>query len=225
MKRKIDITKWNRKLAYETFSNYNDPYTGIVSKIDITDLINFCKQNSISFYGCMTYFVLKSMNEIDAFSYGYGKENDEVFVYKFDSLAVTATVINKDNELNFTRYIEYNDDISTFLLEFSKATKDAANDIPYYKITGLENMNKVNITCIPWISFSNFKDAINFNEKNSKPKICWGKYYLEESRYLIDISILVNHAFQDGYHMGLFINKLQQNIYNLKIEKSLVKTR
>ena len=173
----------------------------------------------------MTYFVLKSMNEIDAFSYGYGKENDEVFVYKFDSLAVTATVINKDNELNFTRYIEYNDDISTFLLEFSKATKDAANDIPYYKITGLENMNKVNITCIPWISFSNFKDAINFNEKNSKPKICWGKYYLEESRYLIDISILVNHAFQDGYHMGLFINKLQQNIYNLKIEKSLVKTR
>ena len=52
MKRKIDITKWNRKLAYETFSNYNDPYTGIVSKIDITDLINFCKQNSISFYGC-----------------------------------------------------------------------------------------------------------------------------------------------------------------------------
>lgn len=86
-------------------------------------------------------------------------------------------------------------------------------------------MNKINITCIPWITFSNFKDAIDFNEKNSKPKICGGKYYLDDDRYLIDISLLVNHAFQDGYRMGLFFNNLQQNIYNLKVNKNLVKVR
>lgn len=225
MKTKIDINNWKRKLAYETFSDFSDSYTGIVSKIDITDLVNFCKQNNISFYGCMTYFVLKSISEIEAFHYSYGKEDGEVFVYKFDLLEVTVTVINRDNELNFTRYIEYNNNLSTFLIEFSRATRDAANDIPYYKIEGLENMNKVNIICIPWISFSNFKDAINSNEKNSKPKICWGKYYLDEGRYFIDVSLLVNHAFQDGYHTGLFFNKLQQNIDNLTIEKGLVKMR
>lgn len=225
MRTKIDINNWKRKLAYETFSNFSDPYTGIVTKIDITKLVNFCKENKISFYGCMTYFVLKSMNEIDAFSYGYGKENDREFVYKYDSLAATATVINSDNGLNFTRYVEYDEDISNFLIKFSKATEDASNNIPYYKISGLENMNKVNITCIPWITFSNFKDAVNFNERNSKPKICWGRYYLEGDRYLIDISLLVNHAFQDGYHMGLFFNNSQQNIYNIKVDKNLVKVR
>ncbi len=225
MKTKIDIYNWKRKLAYETFSSYSDPYTGIVTKIDITNLINFCKQNKISFYGCMTYFVLKSLNDIDAFKYGFGKEDGNEFVYKYDTLAATATVINSDNELNFTRYVEYDEDISNFLIEFSKATEDASNNVPYYKILGLENMNKINITCIPWITFSNFKDAIDFNEKNSKPKICWGKYYLDDDRYLIDISLLVNHAFQDGYHMGLFFNNLQQNIYNLKVNKNLVKVR
>ena len=225
MRNKIDINNWKRKLAYETFSNFSDPYTGIVTKIDITNLVNFWKKNKISFYGCMTYFVLKSINEIDAFSYGYGKENAKESVYKYDSLAATATVVNSDNELNFTRYVKYDEDIYNFLIEFSKATEDASNNIPYYKISGLENMNKVNITCIPWITFSNFKDAVNFNEKNSKPKICWGRYYLEGDRYLIDISLLVNHAFQDGYHMGLFFNNLQQNIYNLKVNKNLVKVR
>lgn len=225
MKTKIDIYNWKRKLAYETFSSYSDPYTGIVTKIDITNLINFCKQNKISFYGCMTYFVLKSLNDIDAFKYGFGKEDGNEFVYKYDTLAATATVINSDNELNFTRYVEYDEDISNFLIEFSKATEDASNNVPYYKILGLENMNKINITCIPWITFSNFKNAIDFNEKNSKPKICWGKYYLDDDRYLIDISLLVNHAFQDGYHMGLFFNNLQQNIYNLKVNKNLVKVR
>lgn len=225
MKTKIDINNWKRKLAYETFSSYSDPYTGIVTKIDITNLINFCKQNKISFYGCMTYFVLKSLDDIDAFKYGFGKEDGNEFVYKYDTLAATSTVINSDNELNFTRYVEYDEDISNFLIEFSKATEDASNNVPYYKILGLENMNKINITCIPWITFSNFKDAIDFNEKNSKPKICWGKYYLDDDRYLIDISLLVNHAFQDGYHMGLFFNNLQQNIYNLKVNKNLVKVR
>lgn len=225
MRTKIDIKNWKRKLAYETFSNYSDSYTGLVTKIDITNLISFCKQNKTSFYGCMTYFVLKSMNEIDAFKYGYGKEDGKKFVYKYDSLAATATVIDNDNELNFTRYVGYDEDISKFLVEFSKATEDASNNVPYYKILGLEKMNKINITCIPWITFSNFKDAIDLNEKNSKPKICWGKYYLEGNRYLIDISLLVNHAFQDGYHMGLFFNNLQQNIYNLKVDKNLVKVR
>ena len=38
-------------------------------------------------------------------------------------------------------------------------------------------------------------------------------------------SLLVNHAFQDGYHIGLFFNNLQQNIYKLKIDKNLVKVR
>ncbi len=44
MRIKVDINNWKRKLAYETFSNYNDPYTGIVSKINITDLINFVRK-------------------------------------------------------------------------------------------------------------------------------------------------------------------------------------
>ena len=86
-------------------------------------------------------------------------------------------------------------------------------------------MNKVNITCIPWISFSNFKDAINIDERNSKPKVCWGRFYIKDNEYFINMSLLVNHAFQDGYHIGLFFNQLQQSIYNLNNDKYLRKMR
>lgn len=41
MRTKIDINNWKRKLAYETFSKFSDPYTGIVTKIDITNLVDF----------------------------------------------------------------------------------------------------------------------------------------------------------------------------------------
>lgn len=111
MKSKVNITTWSRKLAYNTFSKYTNPYTGMVTKIDVSNLIDICKFNDFSFYGCMTYCALASMKDINAFSYGYGKENGKQFVYMFDSLATSVTVINKENELNFTRYIEYNQDI------------------------------------------------------------------------------------------------------------------
>ena len=105
MRTKIDINNWGRKLAYQTFSDYKDPYTGIVTELEITKLIKFCKHNELSFYGCMTYLVLQTMYNINAFKYGYGKENNDEFVYKYDSLAATITVLTENNELSFTRYI------------------------------------------------------------------------------------------------------------------------
>lgn len=65
MREKVDINTWKRKLAYETFSNYGDPYTGLVTKIDVTNLVNYCKKNKLSFYGGMSYFILKSMSQIE----------------------------------------------------------------------------------------------------------------------------------------------------------------
>lgn len=38
---------------------------------------------------------------------------------------------------------------------------------------------------------------------------------------MVNISILVNHAFQDGYHIGSFFERLQHNIFELKNNKFL----
>lgn len=101
--------------------------------------------------------------------------------------------------------------------KFTKAKEDAENNVAYYKIPDFENMNKIQVTCLPWIRFNNFKDATNYSEKSSKPKICWGKYYELNGDYFIDFSILVNHAFQDGYHMAMLINDLQSMISKIDV--------
>lgn len=49
------------------------------------------------------------------------------------------------------------------------------NEVSYYKIAREAKINKFNITCIHWTTFSNFKYAINFGERNSKPKVFRGK--------------------------------------------------
>ena len=61
------------------------------------------------------------------------------------------------------------------------------------------------------------KNAMIYSEKSSKPKICWGKYYELNGEYYIDFSLLVNHSFQDGYHMSMLINDLQNTIFKIDV--------
>lgn len=49
MRTKVDVNNWGRKLAYETFSSYSDPYTGIVTELDVTNLVKLCKKKTLHF--------------------------------------------------------------------------------------------------------------------------------------------------------------------------------
>ena len=51
--------------------------------------------------------IMHSMNNIDAYKYGFATINNEQFVCKYSDLAATMTVINQNNELHFTRYVKY----------------------------------------------------------------------------------------------------------------------
>ncbi len=217
MKKEVTMDNWNRKRAFNIFSKFDDPYTGITTILNITNLVLLSKKENKSFYGTMLYYILLSMNEIEEFKYGYGKINNTECVCKFDELAATVTVLQNNGELNFTRYIKFEHEYEKFMNYFNQAKIDAESGIEYYKIDDLDNMNKIQVTCLPWIRFTNFKNAVNFSEKSSKPKICWGKYYTLNNEFYIDFSILVNHAFQDGYHISQFINNLTRNINNIKI--------
>lgn len=48
---KIDLKLWKRNKIYNIFSQYDDPYTGLISKIDVTNIITFLNDNDYSFYG------------------------------------------------------------------------------------------------------------------------------------------------------------------------------
>mgnify|MGYP004464916361 CR=1 FL=1 len=219
MKKVINIDDWPRKKAFKTFYDFDDPYTGITTTLNITNLVHFVKNTNNSFYGTMLYFVLMSLDKVDAFKYGYGKDVKNILqVCKYDDIAATTTVLSENGELNFTRYIKFDANYEDFIREFCIAKSDAENNAEYYKIPNQDNMNKVQVTCLPWIKFSNFKDAITKTEKSSKPKICWGKYYKINDEYFIDFSLLVNHAFQDGIHIAMLINELQNNILNINLE-------
>ena len=54
------------------------------------------------------------------------------------------------------------------------------------------------------------------NPQDAIPRINWGGYVERDGRWLLNISVTVNHCFLDGYHVGLFFQRLQERINNLQ---------
>ena len=105
MKTKIDINHWKRKRQFIFFSNFTNPYASVTSVLDVDKIVKISKSNKISFYGMMSYVVLKTLNEIEEFKYVL----EDNSVYKYDKINVSFSVLDSSNSINFSRTIEYAD--------------------------------------------------------------------------------------------------------------------
>ena len=67
----------------------------------------------------------------------------------------------------------------------------------------------IHCSALPWISFSSQKEPFS-GIQDSIPKIGFSKTFNEGSKLIMNVSISVNHALVDGYHVGQFSEKFQQ---------------
>lgn len=204
MKKKIDIEKWQRNRQFTFFSKFDNPYTGVTTLIDVDKIVKFSKKYEISFYGVMTFFTINAINKIDEFKYVL----EENKIYKYDKINVTFSVLDSNNQINYSRTVEY-DNFKIFITKFNEAKLEAESN---KRIHYSKDYNKCYITCAPWMRTTSIQNPINYECVDSIPRICWGKYFIKDKKFMLDYSIQVNHAFQDGYHIGLLINQLQEDI-------------
>lgn len=47
---------------------------------------------------------------------------------------------------------------------------------------------------------------------DSNPRITWGKYFVQEHKKLMPVSVLCHHGLVDGLHIASFYNLLDENI-------------
>jgi chloramphenicol O-acetyltransferase type A len=70
--------------------------------------------------------------------------------------------------------------------------------------------NLIHFSALPWINFSSLSHARSFTWPDSCPKISYGKLIDENGTKSMPVSIHVHHGLVDGYHVGLFLDALQQ---------------
>jgi len=212
MKRNLDIETWNRKEHYRFFSQCDEPLFGVVAEIDVTDGHRFCKENEIPFFLYYHYKAITAVNKIEEFR--YRTEESEIIIY--ETIHVTTTISRPDNTFAFA-FIPYTGSFK----EFSESAKNEIERIRNSTGLGItDNTGRsdvIHFSTVPWIRFTGVTHARNFKHHDSVPKITFGKYYLKNDRLVMPVSINVHHGLMDGYHVGKFLELLEQ-LVNEKIE-------
>ena len=201
--KKIDIEAWNRKSQYLFFKDYDDPYFGLCTTLDVTDLRRFVEVNHMSFFLSSLFVVQESANEL--FEFRLRIQGEEVL--ECQSVGIGSTVLQADDTFGFCYFEKRNT-----LEEFHSHGKEriaALKESPKLDEAG-DRLDLFYSSLLPWINFTSIKHARHgCGETAGIPKFVFGKYYREGDRWLMPFSVEVHHALMDGIHVGRFLKRLQ----------------
>ena len=203
MKQKLDLTTWNRKEHFLFFKQMEEPFYGITTSIDCTKAYAKAKELGVSFFSYYLHKTLSAVNAIENFRYRIIE--DEVYV--FDVIDASATIMREDTTFGFS-YMPYTENPIDFAQIVQTEIERIQTTTGVFTREYPENL--IHFSALPWINFSSLSHARSFSWPDSCPKISYGKLLDENGKKTMPISVHVHHGLVDGYHVGLFLDALQQ---------------
>jgi chloramphenicol O-acetyltransferase type A len=203
MKQKLDLTTWNRKEHFLFFKQMEEPFYGITTTIDCTQAYGKAKTLGVSFFSYYLHKTLSAVNAIENFRYRI--IGDEVYI--FDVIDASATVMREDTTFGFS-YMPYTENPIDFAQIVQTEIERIQTTTGVFTREYPENL--IHFSALPWINFTSLSHARSFSWPDSCPKISFGKLTDENGIKSMPISVHVHHGLVDGYHVGLFLDALQQ---------------
>ena len=201
---KIDLPNWNRKILFDKFSQFNSPFFNICADVNVTQLVAFTKSNNISFFQASFFLVLKTINSIENFRLRI-REGE---IIKYDVIDGCCPILRADGET-------FNFCVLDYFPDFKKFSKNAIPIIENARCSktidpGSLRDDVIHSSIIPWVSFHSFEHAKKINSNDTCPKIVLGKYFTENNKIKMPLSVSGHHALMDGIHVGLYFKKIQE---------------
>lgn len=202
----MDIGQWNRKEYYLHYiQNLRCTYS-LTTNIDITPLKHEMNKLNQKIYPALIYMITTAVNRQKEFRMDH--DNESRLGY-WDEMSPSYTVFNKDNETFSSIWTGYDSSFPNF---YNACMQDISTYSSSTSMMPKPDMprNTFNISSIPWTDFT----AFNLNVYNEGlyllPIFTIGKFIHQEDKILMPLAVQVHHAVCDGFHLGRFINHLQE---------------
>jgi chloramphenicol O-acetyltransferase type A len=199
----IDMENWSRKSHFNYFKNLSYPHFSISTYVDITEFYKYIKEKDYPFFISFLYASVRTANSIKEFRYRIREDK----VVEHEIVNPSFTVMTSKDVFSFcpARYIE---NFGEFLKNTSRVIEETKNQVILEDEPGRDDL--LFITSIPWVSFTSVSHPIIMNPVDSIPRISWGRYFEENGKVKIPMSIQAHHAIVDGVHIGQYFNTIQE---------------
>ena len=200
----IDLNTWARREHFEHyFSDVPCTYS-MTAKLEITPII----RAGVKLYPTMLYLIASAVNQFPEFRMDLDS-NGQLGYY---SIAHPCyTVFHKDSETFSNIWTEFTADYPAFCRAYQQDLEQfgtvkrmmAKPDAP---------VNTFPVSMVPWESFDGFHLSLEHGYRYLLPIFTMGKYTEQHGQIWMPLSIQVNHAVCDGFHVCRFLAALKELI-------------
>lgn len=195
----VDMETYYRRGVFRHFSADCKCSVSITSRIDVTALRAYSKRTETRFYINFLYVLSRALNAREDYRLSWDWQNERLLCW--EQINPTQYIFHEDTETFSVAYTEYAPDYAVF---YARALADlqAAQNTREYGLDAANHPNWFDASCVPWLSY----DALNVELPDGylyfNPIVNWGAYREENGRYMMPVTVRMNHAAADGYQIA-----------------------
>jgi chloramphenicol O-acetyltransferase type A len=198
---RIDFEHYTRKKHFDYFKNMGYPYVGVTCNVDITDFISTIKTKALPFFLSFLWCVAQAANAEPEFRQRIVNDG----IIEFKNCKTSHTVAKSDGTYCYCCLncnLPYNE-----FIPYAQCKQNIAKSNGDITENEEDSISLLFISTVPWISYSSLVQPVPF-PADSNPRITWGRYYEQNGRVILPVSILCHHALVDGRHIAKFYDHL-----------------
>ncbi len=200
--RNLDLETWSRRETYEHFRQVDYPHFQLTATVDITDFHAALIQRSASFSVGVIYLLARAANENASFRLRIRGDQ----VVEHERVHPSFTVLLEDERLSFCT-VTFDSDYPSFSQAAHARIQQVRDDPLLQDKPGQDDL--LFMTGIPWVSFTSILHPIHMHPPDSVPRLAWGRFFKEQDRLRMPLSVQVNHALMDGLHVGRYFELVE----------------
>lgn len=201
---RIQLDSWVRREHFEHYRSQVPCTYSMTTKLDITALV----EAKVRLYPAMLYLLTRAVNRFPEFRMDFDSEG-KLGVYS--EMHPCYTIFHRDSETFSNLWTKYTEDYQAFCRAYERDLEQFGGNKSMMAKPGVP-ANTFPVSMIPWESFDGFNLNLEKGYGYLLPIFTMGRYSENNGRYLLPLSIQVNHAVCDGFHVCRFISALREMI-------------
>lgn len=205
----IDMEEYYRKGVFRHFSEDCKCSVSITARVDVTELKAYSARTNTKFYVNFLYLLSKVLNSRNDYKMNYLWQSEQLVCY--DQINPTQYIFHEDTETCTPVYTTYYPDYAMFYenacrdIERAKQTRD-------YGLDAENHPNWFDASFVSWLSYDALHVELPDGYLYFLPIVNWGKYREENGRWMMPLTVRLNHAIADGYLVAKVFRLLEEAI-------------
>lgn len=204
----VDFSCWPRREQFYYFSKIAPTGYSLTVNIDVTDLRKTLKDAGLKFFPAYLWLVTKNLSAQTEFRTA---EKDGEIGF-FDTLTPLYADFHEDDKTFSLMWTEYDESFPEFYKAYIENKENYGDIHGILGRPGVPPENAYTVSCIPWVGFSHFAVHSYENKPYYFPSVEAGRFYEDDGRTFMPLSLTCHHAATDGYHIKIFLESLREDI-------------